>query len=162
MTFRWAACSRRRLVLQNWSKLSYNPIVNGSSKDPSAAWETEVGGEWRFSDNVGQIYSTRDWVSWRSAGAVKAFPRGDCPSLLPLPRPTPGSGPAPPNSTTPTHVHLTSGSPYKTWMAAGRYTDGAPGTAGVWEPLQPCSAGRAACGQCGDVGQTCQSPLSWA
>ena len=154
MAFRWAACSRRRLVLQNWSKLSYNPIVNGSSKDPSAAWETVAGGEWRFSDNVGQIYSTRDWVSWRSAGAVKAFPRGDCPSLLPLPRTTPGSGPAPPNSTTPTHVHLTSGSPYKTWMAAGRYTDGAPGTAGVWEPLQPCAAGRAACGQCGDSGQT--------
>ena len=79
-------------MLQNWSKLSYNPIVNGSSKDPSAAWETVEGGEWRFSDNVGQSYSTRDWVSGRSAGAVKAFPRGDCPSLLPLPRATPGSG----------------------------------------------------------------------
>ena len=32
-------------LLQKWRKPKYNPIVNGSAKDPSAAWETTAGGE---------------------------------------------------------------------------------------------------------------------
>ena len=145
-------------LLQNWTKPPYNPIVNGSAKDPSAAWETTAGGEWRFSDNVGTIYSTTDWTSWRAVGRNGALAVGDCPSLLPLPKTTPGSGAATPGRRRPTHVHITSGNPYKTWMQAGIMSDGPARTAGSWEPLQPCLVqsphAMAGCGQCTDAGQT--------
>ena len=155
-------------LLKQWAKPTYNPIVNGSSKDPSAAWETAAGGEWRLSDNERTIYSTTDWRTWRSVGVLEALAVGDCPSLLPLPRLTPGSGPAPATAAadakTPTHVHITSGNPFKTWMQVGRYTDGAAGTPGSWEPLQPCLDEAShnkqpgprgyGCGQCTDAGQT--------
>ena len=148
-------------LLRKWTKPLYNPIVNGSAKDPSAAWKTAAG-EWRFSSNAAEIFSTTDWISWRSLGTVAALPQGDCPSLLPLPRTTPGSGPAPPgHAPTPTHVHITSGSPYKTWMQVGRYVDGGVGAPGKWEPLRPCllpAGGKrtspGGCGQCTDTGQT--------
>ena len=147
-------------LLRKWTKPQHNPIVNGSAKDPSAAWMMAAGDEWRFSANTAEIFSTHDWVSWRSVGTLAAFPEGDCPSLLPLPRTTPGSGPAPANASKPTHVHITSGNPYKTWMQVGRYTDGAAQTPGSWQALQGClqpggkHARPGGCGQCTDTGQT--------
>ena len=34
-------------LLQNWSKPADNPVVFGSTRDPSTAWRTAAG-EWRF------------------------------------------------------------------------------------------------------------------
>jgi hypothetical protein len=34
----------------NWSKPEFNPIINGTSDDPSTAWQTEHG-EWRLIGN---------------------------------------------------------------------------------------------------------------
>ena len=34
-------------LLTNWSKPSYNPIVNNTQRDPSTAWQTAAG-EWRL------------------------------------------------------------------------------------------------------------------
>ena len=152
------------ILLENWSKPEFNPIVNGSSKDPSAAWQTSptagpgATSEWRFSDNTGKIFSSEDgFQHWRSVGALRGVPEGDCPSLLPLPAPTPGVGPAPAGVDQPTHVHITSGNPFGTWMMVGNYSDGAPRTPGKWTSLERCLASTprlSGCGRCIDRGQT--------
>jgi sucrose-6-phosphate hydrolase SacC (GH32 family) len=151
------------ILLENWSKPEYNPIVNGSSKDPSAAWQitsatTGSPVEWRFSDNTGQIFSSVDgFQHWRSVGVLRGIPEGDCPSLFGLPAPTPGTLPAPAGADQPTHVHVTSGNPFGTWMQVGNYSHGAPHTPGEWAPLRPCLTNKPRLGGCGrsiDRGQT--------
>ena len=150
------------VLLENWTKPLYNPIVNGSSKDPSAAWQTSTGdgttSEWRFSDNAGQIFSSVDgFQHWRSVGVLRGIPEGDCPSLFRLPALTPGVGSAPAGVEQPTHVHITSGSPFGTWMQVGKYSDGPPRSPGEWAPLQPCLTSKprlSGCGRCTDRGQT--------
>ena len=150
------------VLLENWSKPEYNPIVNGSSKDPSEAWQTSTTtsspAEWRFSDNTGEIFSSEDgFQHWRSVGVLHGIPEGDCPSLFLLPSPTPGTLPAPAGVEQPTHVHITSGNPFGTWMQVGKYSDGAPRTPGEWAPLQPCLTSKPRLGGCGrnvDRGQT--------
>ena len=171
----WPACPPKRAnfvqavptnlsdpLLISWQKPGYNPIHNGSAKDPSAAWETAAGGEWRFSDNAGAIYSSSDFARWRLLGLMgdkNRFPTGDCPSLFKLPRRTPGTGAAPAGVAQPTHVHICSGSPFGSWAQVGHYVDGAPHTPGLWYPTaaSPClqSKPRAtACGRSIDRGQT--------
>jgi sucrose-6-phosphate hydrolase SacC (GH32 family) len=147
------------VLLENWTKPEWNPIVNGSAKDPSAAWKISGGNtEWRFSDNAGTIFSSEDgFKHWRSVGVLGGVPEGDCPSLFRLPAPTPGAGPAPAGAEQPTHVHITSGNPFGTWAMAGNYSDGPPRTPGEWTPLEPCLMGKPRLGGCGrniDRGQT--------
>ena len=88
---------------------------------------------------------------------LRGIPEGDCPSLYALPAPTPGTLPAPAGVEQPTHVHITSGNPFGTWMQVGKYSDGAPRTPGEWAPMQPCLRSRprlGGCGRCVDRGQT--------
>ena len=146
------------VLLANWSKpADVNPIVNGSSKDPSPAWRTADGAEWRFSDNTGRIYASPDFRRWRPARGVSGLPTGDCPSLQPLPRRTPGAGAAPPGSDQPTHIHTSSGNPFGTWVQAGVYQDGPQGTSGTWRGVRSaagrCLTAHGACGRSVDRGQ---------
>ena len=146
------------VLLANWSKpADINPIVNGSSKDPSPAWRTADGAEWRFSDNTGRIYASSDFRRWRPARGVSGLPTGDCPSLQPLPRQTPGAGAAPPGSDQPTHLHTSSGNPFGTWVQAGVYQDGLQGTSGTWRGVRSaagrCLTAHGACGRSIDRGQ---------
>jgi hypothetical protein len=60
-------------LLTNWTKPSYNPIVNGTGDDPSTAWKTPSG-EWRLIGNQGcttesgaggaPIYGSMDFKTW--------------------------------------------------------------------------------------------------
>ena len=144
-------------LLQNWSKPGHNPIVNGSSKDPSAAWQhngSDGNDEWRFMDNTGNIFVTANasFGPWKPVGKSQPpFPGGDCPSLFPLPKHTPGMIATESKSDTrntsaspppPTHVHIRSGVPFGTWMQVGSYVAGAPFTAGSWTTIStiPASA----------------------
>ena len=53
----------------NWTKPSYNPIINHTGDDPSSAWQTKDG-EWRMIGNtqglgVGQtLYGSMDFRAW--------------------------------------------------------------------------------------------------
>jgi len=82
----------------NWTKPSYNPIVNNTGLDPSGAWLTAAK-EFRFIGNgraeatgcpgnatteTTSIYGSTDLVSFYKIGCT-ALPAGDCPTLFPLP-----------------------------------------------------------------------------
>ena len=102
----------------NWTKdklaginIATNPIVNGTSDDPSTAWKTPHG-EWRLIGNakafgqnksgVAPIYAAADFTGdWHLVGDTP-FPSGECPSFFPLPRLYPGTTST---GTLPTHVH---------------------------------------------------------
>lgn len=111
----------------NWSKPSYNPIVNNTQRDPSTAWLTPAG-EWRFTTYDTMIYTSTDFVHWSEIGKLD-FEQAECPSFFPLPAWYPGSGS--PTSELPTHVRKQS-SQGKDWMIVGTYVPGAPGTVGMW------------------------------
>ena len=156
---RWANCSTGTLfavavpadhagdpLLTNWSKPSYNPIVNNTQRDPSTAWQTAAG-EWRFTNYEGKVYSSLDFVSWSVAGGGEAlFATAECPDFFPLPAfacAEPACTTPPPGTVLPTHVHKQS-SNGQDWYTLGVYGDGAPGSTGTWTPvradLQPLDA----------------------
>lgn len=45
--------------LVNWTKPSYNPIVENVQRDPSTAWQTVKADEWRFTNYDGLIYTSK-------------------------------------------------------------------------------------------------------
>ena len=92
-------------------KIASNPIVNGTSDDPSTAWKTPHG-EWRLIGNakaygqnksgVAPIYAATEFTGrWHLVGDT-SFPSGECPSFFPLPALYPGTTAT---GTLPTHVH---------------------------------------------------------
>ena len=86
-------------LLERWVKDPHNPMMTGTSDDPSSAWQTETG-EWRF---VGQTVATdsggamplysagKNFSSIHMIGTVKHEQGGDCMSIFPLPPAAPGS-----------------------------------------------------------------------
>lgn len=130
----------------NWTKPSYNPIVQNTQRDPSTAWQTPSG-EWRIVTYDSTIYASMDFKSWTDLGALPGFPGGECPSFFPLPPATPGSealhtsgpgasGAAAPTTPQPTHVHKVSHGG-QDWMQPGVYTPGAPGALGSFNATGP-------------------------
>ena len=134
-------------LLTNWTKPSYNPILNHTGDDPSTAWRTSSG-EWRmignyvgspsgnesWCDGVAPIYGSTDFRRWYKVGCTDLL-QGDCPTLFPLPRLTPGSEvglTAQALAAMPTHVHKagTAGDHAR----VGTWVDGAPGPEGVGTP----------------------------
>ncbi len=127
--------------LTNWTKPSYNPIVNQTGDDPSTAWKTPDG-EWRLIGNQGcsddasgnsgaPIYGSMDFKTWYKIGCTELL-LGDCPTFFPLPALTPGSSAQGP---LPNYVHK-AGSPHDL-IQVGTWTDGKPGadgTPGTWVP----------------------------
>ena len=85
-----------------WSKPSYNPIVNGTGGAMSTAWQTKDG-EWRFigkqackskgGNSLSQLYGSKDFKGWYKLGCAPLPDNGDdaMPTLFPLPPLTPGS-----------------------------------------------------------------------
>ena len=59
--------------------------MHGSTRDPSTAWQTAKGGEWRFMTFSGHVYRSHDFESWSSSNET-LFPPAECPSLFKLPR----------------------------------------------------------------------------
>eukprot|EP01043_Picozoa_sp_COSAG02_P037682 COSAG02_NODE_2846_length_7905_cov_14.993378_9_plen_652_part_01 len=137
----------------NWTKPSFNPMVNGSAGDPSTAWQTKHGGEWRFIGTAthepttpgviqnasAPIYAAPRFEGpWRLVGLQPGFHAGEMPTLFPLPPLYPGTVKAP-GEVLPTHVHKrgpgSRADPARNMVQIGRYTDGAPGSVGVWMPL---------------------------
>ena len=67
-------------LLTNWSKGPTNPVVNNTGRDPSGAWQTTDGNEWRTVTFDGQVFSSSDgFKSWQRAV-------GTCVNRKPLPR----------------------------------------------------------------------------
>lgn len=129
-------------LLTNWSKRGV--VLNNTQRDPTTAWRTVAGDEWRFTNFEGKVFSSRDnFQTWSVAGNGSAiFPSAECPDLFALPPRCAGNGcdapwPAP-VAAAPTHVHKISGN----WPVAtdrytfGAYLDGEPGSAGTWTPTQ--------------------------
>jgi sucrose-6-phosphate hydrolase SacC (GH32 family) len=138
----------------NWTKdrampgmpaidIAANPIVNGTSDDPSTAWRT-AHGEWRLignakaagqvKDGVAPIFAAAEFTGeWKLVGDTP-FPSGECPSFFPLPRLYPGTS-VPAGDAIPTHVHKRGhGSPgcNGDCMTLGTWVDGVPGEVGNW------------------------------
>ena len=136
----------------NWTKdrapgvdIAVNPIVNGTSDDPSTAWRT-AHGEWRLignakaagqvKDGVAPIFAAAEFTgTWRLVGDT-TFPAGECPSFFPLPPLYPGTA-AGTGDALPTHVHKRGhGSPGcdGDCMTLGTWSDGTPaaGDVGNW------------------------------
>ncbi len=118
-------------LLKEWMKPDYNPIVNGTQRDPSTAWQTPDG-EWRLTTFDTIIYGSMDFKNWYKIDEQPNFAHGECPSFFPLPRTTPGAGPAPEGAETPTHVHKASHG--GDWMNVGTYKANGRGQNGDWNP----------------------------
>ena len=137
----------------NWTKPSFNPMVNGSAGDPSAAWQTEHGGEWRFIGTATHEPTTPGVIQnvsapiyagprfegpWKLVGLQPGFHAGEMPTLFPLPPLYPGTAKAP-GELLPTHVRKrgpgSRADPARNMVQVGSYVDGAPGSVGVWSPL---------------------------
>ena len=111
----------------NWTKdrapgvdIARNPIIEGSSDDPSTAWRTRHG-EWRLLTNgdpnarshaglrsnssFAPIYAARNFTGpWRYVGDSNML-AGECGSLFKLPALYPGTSAAGHQGPLPTHVH---------------------------------------------------------
>jgi hypothetical protein len=128
----------------NWTKPSYNPLVNGTGDDPSTAWRTEEG-EWRLIGNQachteGQdpaagggapIYGSKDFKKWYKVGCT-TLKLGDCPTFFPRPALTPGSEAGLSSSqlaALPNWVHKAGSG--NDQVQVGVWTDGKPGPAGT-------------------------------
>lgn len=120
-------------LLINWTKPTYNPIVENTQRDPSSPWKTPSG-EWRFRTYDSQVYaasSDADVLAgkWYHVGMNKDFRTCECPSLYPLPASTPGFEAAYNEAlykgSLPTHVHKTSCA--GDWWQLGTYKAGKPG-----------------------------------
>jgi sucrose-6-phosphate hydrolase SacC (GH32 family) len=161
----WPACSTGTLLAQavpadyaddellvNWTKPSYNPVVEGTERDPSSPWK-EASGEWRLRTYDQMVYgaaSDADMLAgkWYTIGKADYFRGCECPSFYPLPAATPGFeqeyAAAQAAGALPTHVHKTScgcgARPCDLWQA-GTYGAPAPKVLGNfsatpgWEDL---------------------------
>eukprot|EP00656_Telonema_subtile_P029809 TRINITY_DN32883_c0_g1_i1.p1 TRINITY_DN32883_c0_g1~~TRINITY_DN32883_c0_g1_i1.p1 ORF type:complete len:540 (-),score=103.10 TRINITY_DN32883_c0_g1_i1:172-1791(-) len=151
----WPACGTGTLLAQavpanygadplltNWSKPSYNPIMQNTERDPSTPWKTPSG-EWRFRTYNSKVYgsaSDADMLAgkWYEIGVSPDLRTCECPSLYPLPAASLGFE-YDKDETLPTHVHKTSCS--GDWWQIGTYEAGAPKTLGGfaatpgWEEL---------------------------
>ena len=123
----WPACGTGTLLAQavpadyendvllvNWTKPSYNPIMENTQRDPSTPWMTPSG-EYRLRTYDSKVYgaaSASDMLAgkWYEIGTSKDFRTCECPSFYPLPKSTPGFEKAyeGAGSSLPTHVHKTS------------------------------------------------------
>ena len=155
----------------NWTKdrrpnfdVAVNPIVNGTSDDPSTAWRT-AHGEWRFLANgVGPqfksaqgkpanssfapIFAATNFTGqWRYVGDSPLL-AGECGSLFPLPALYPGTAVSSDaeERALPTHVHKRGCGPDTcvSWgargdhMTLGTWTDGSSvSDPGTWSPSSP-------------------------
>ena len=138
--------------LTNWTKPPYNPLINGSAGDPSAAWQTKYG-EWRFIGTAtheptvpgvvqnasAPIYAAHRFEGpWAMVGLQPGFHAGEMPTLFPLPPLYPGTAKAP-GELLPTHVRKrgpgSRADPARNMVQLGSYVDGAPGSVGVWTPF---------------------------
>lgn len=131
-------------LLAKWTKPDYNPIVNSTARDPSAAWRTPHG-EWRLRTQDGGEYaagSDADVAAgrWYTVGRINdtayapnpSFDVGECPSLFPLPPATPGFkreyAAARAGGGLPTHVmKFSDESKWRDFVRIGTYTAGAHG-----------------------------------
>ena len=82
------------VLLINWTKPTYNPVVAHGTRDPASPWRT-VAGEWRTRTFDGSVYgsaSDADALAgrWYDIGKSATLKEGECPSLYPLPAATPG------------------------------------------------------------------------
>jgi sucrose-6-phosphate hydrolase SacC (GH32 family) len=120
-------------LLVNWTKPSYNPIMENTQRDPSSPWKTPSG-EWRLRTYDSKVYaasSDADVMAgkWYEVGANPSSFRGcECPSFYPLPESTPGFEAAytaaQKAGSLPTHVHKTSCG--GDWWQLGSYQAGKP------------------------------------
>jgi len=147
----WPACDTGTLLAQavpadyandellvNWTKPSYNPIMENTQRDPSTPWKLPSG-EWRLRTYDSKVYgaaSDADLLEgkWYEIGTSQDFRTCECPSFYPLPPPTPGfeRAYAELNATgdLPTHVHKTSCG--GDWWQLGSYVPAAPKTLGTF------------------------------
>jgi len=182
----WTACSTYFLatpanrgdpLLRDWQTVGV--IANSTGDDPSGAWQTADGSEWRFVGSRGTVYwtpsSTGFLGPWNQTPDQVFLPPTynatdggiSCGDLFPRPRDCDaggvGCGPAP--NATPTHMYKLlihgpnglwgTGSGQVSWVSVtrtnyfdsyptptrhslryqGNYTDGAPGSGGIWSPI---------------------------
>jgi sucrose-6-phosphate hydrolase SacC (GH32 family) len=135
-------------LLTNWSKPSYNPILNASGDDPTTAWRT-ASGEWRMTRKDGRVFWSTDFVRWHPAACAQPggcgpngelFSQSECGDFFELPpacATDPGctvGGPSP----APTHVRKVSLN--GDFYTLGVYADGPPGSTGAWTPTHNTSA----------------------
>jgi len=143
----------------NWTKdkapgvdIAVNPIVNGTSDDPSTAWRT-ASGEWRLVGNAeakGQkdgtkapIFAAKEFTGEWALVGDSPLPGGECQSLYPLPALYPGTAAG--DGPLPTHCHKWGNGPNSCGgdcMNCGTWLDGAPGEVGNWSatpgvPFEP-------------------------
>eukprot|EP00041_Stephanoeca_diplocostata_P021593 m.504556 g.504556 ORF g.504556 m.504556 type:complete len:649 (+) comp21862_c0_seq7:117-2063(+) len=119
-------------LLINWTKPSFNPIVQNTQRDPSSAWKTPSG-EWRFRTFDSMIYgaaSDEDFLAGKfyTIGKNPDFRQCECPSVYPLPAASAGFEEAYTHAQAtgelPTTVHKTSCG--GDWWQLGTYVAGAP------------------------------------
>lgn len=105
----WPACATGTLLAQavpadyagdellvNWTKPSYNPIVENTQRDPSTPWKNPATGEWRLRTFDSMVYgsaSDADMLAgkWYTIGKSPDFRQCECPSVYPLPAASPGT-----------------------------------------------------------------------
>jgi sucrose-6-phosphate hydrolase SacC (GH32 family) len=103
----WPACGTGTLLAQavpadyagdellvNWTKPSYNPIMENTQRDPSSPWKTEFG-TWRLRTYNQHVYEAASDAAvlkgqWTDIGVNTDFRGCECPSFYPLPASTPG------------------------------------------------------------------------
>lgn len=125
-------------LLVNWTKPSYNPIVENTQRDPSTPWKT-ASGEWRLRTYDSMVYgaaSDADLLAgkWYTVGRSGDFRQCECPSVYPLPASTPGWEDYYEQDGLPTHVHKTSCG--GDWWQLGTYTEGAPKELGSFKETE--------------------------
>jgi len=141
----WPACGTGTLLAQavpadyagdelliNWTKPSYNPVMENTQRDPSSPWKTPDG-EWRLRTYDSKVYaasSDADVIAgrWYEVGVTKDFRTCECPSFYPLPAATPGFeaeyDAMSKAGSLPSHVHKTSCG--GDWWQLGTYFPGKP------------------------------------
>jgi sucrose-6-phosphate hydrolase SacC (GH32 family) len=126
-------------LLTNWSKPSYNPIMENTQRDPSTPWKIPSG-EWRLRTYNSKVYGTasdEDMLkgNWYEIGTSKDFRQCECPSVYPLPDATPGTekeyDTMKAAGTLPTHVHKTSCG--GDWWQMGTYSAEQPKVLGTFQ-----------------------------
>ena len=127
-------------LLTNWTKPSYNPVMENTQRDPSGAWKLPSG-EWRMRTFDSSVYgsaSDADFLAgkWYKIGVSKDLRGCECPSFYPLPAATPGTEAAyeaaANASALPTNVHKTSCG--GDWWQLGTYSSPPPKVLGNFTP----------------------------
>ena len=139
---RFCAIMLRRLLLY-----SYNPIIEGTQRDPSTPWKDPTSGEWRLRTFDSIVYgsaSDADLLAgkWYTIGTQPDFRQCECPSVYPLPAATPGTedayAAAARAGALPTTVHKTSCG--GDWWQLGTYSPAPPKTLGAFNATAGCAA----------------------